>query len=259
MLRLFSFVCGVVLAAYVVYESAVSPRKYRRLKHAIAAGETGARSRAYYEILKFEWVSAVLAFAALRFDVARFSPSHLHIGATPFGQWLLSVWNHLDAGFLMGASIGAIISVVALVVILRRARGRARQSLPGTSAWRKILPDFSALIPATLHERVLFALVALSAGICEEIVFRAWLLDALQGVAGLTGAALVVTAAMLFGLVHYYQGLPGILVTGFLGLALCGLYVASGTLLVPIVVHALIDLRVALFPPLAMEPLGSKR
>jgi uncharacterized membrane protein YhfC len=30
-------------------------------------------------------------------------------------------------------------------------------------------------------------------------------------------------------------------------------------LLVPIVVHALIDLRVALFPPLAMEPLGSKR
>jgi membrane protease YdiL (CAAX protease family) len=67
----------------------------------------------------------------------------------------------------------------------------------------------------------------------------------------------VITAAVLFGLVHYYQGLPGILVTGFLGLVLCGLYVATGTLLVPIVVHALIDLRVALFPSLA-KPLGSQ-
>jgi hypothetical protein len=118
--------------------------------------------------------------------------------------------------------------------------------LPDHPQW--LVPDFSALVPTTARERVLFALVALSAGICEEIVYRAWLLDVLHRAIGLGGFTLVGIAAVVFGLDHYYQGIAGILITSLLGLVFCGLYFASGTLLVPIVIHVAVDLRVALLP-----------
>ena len=35
----------------------------------------------------------------------------------------------------------------------------------------KLVPDFSALIPVTNRARLLWILVAVSAGICEELVF----------------------------------------------------------------------------------------
>ena len=92
-------------------------------------------------------------------------------------------------------------------------------------------------------------LVALSAGLCEEVVFRAWLLDVLHQI-GLAGLTLVVVASVVFGLAHIYQGVLGIVVTGGLGLVFCGLYFASGTLWLPIVIHAIIDLRIAVMPSL---------
>ena len=116
-------------------------------------------------------------------------------------------------------------------------------------ALARLLPDFGALIPTTLRERLIFVLVALSAGLCEEVVFRAWLLDVLHQI-GLAGLTLVVVASVVFGLAHIYQGVLGIVVTGGLGLVFCGLYFASGTLWLPIVIHAIIDLRIAVMPSL---------
>jgi uncharacterized protein len=250
-LSLVSTISAWALIAYLAYESAISLRDYRRLKQAIAAGDSQARPRYYREILLFEGVSAVLAVAALRFDFSRFNPARLQIGGTAFGKWWAMAWTHVDAGFLWGAGIGLSLAIAVVIVALRRVRLRTASSLPTTSPWHKILPDFSALVPVTPRERVLFALVALAAGICEEVVYRAWLLDALHGAVGLNGATLVVVAALLFGFGHYYQGPAGILITSVLGFAFCGLYIASGSLLVPIAIHALIDLRVAIFPTIS--------
>ena len=250
MLRIISILFGLSLVAYLVYESAISPRKYRRLKRAIADGDARGRYRFYGEILWFEWVSAFLAFGAVQFDFSRFNPANLQIGETAFGRWWISAWTHIDKSFFVGLVIGIVIAGAAIIVS-RRKRRRAIASPASqqpASIWKKFLPDFSALIPLTPRERLRFTMVAISAGICEEVVYRAWLLDFLHGSAGLAGATLVIAAALLFGIGHYYQGYAGVLITSLLGLALCGLYVASGTLLVPIIVHALIDLRLAILP-----------
>ena len=251
--RVIPILCGFILVAYCAYESAVSLRKYRRLKRDLAGGDGRARSRFYNEILFFEWMSAILALGALQFDLTRFNPTHLQIGDTAFGRWWTSAWAHMDSGFLAGAAIGIAFSVIGAIVGVRLARQRAARTPQSQqpSVWSNILPDFRALVPVTPQERIRFALVALSAGVCEEIVYRAWLLDALHGV-GLSGAILVASASILFGLGHYYQGYAGILITSLVGLVLCGLYVASGTLLVPIIVHALIDLRLSIFPNLCV-------
>jgi membrane protease YdiL (CAAX protease family) len=253
MLRVISIIGALFLVSYLAYEAAVSPRKYRHLKRAIAERDARARTLFYKDILWFEWVSAFLAFAALEFDVARFNPAHLQAGDTAFGRWWIFLWHRAGGGFLAGLASGIAIgiAIAAVAIIIGRRRVQLRQtpspeSAPTASSWQ-ILPDFSALIPIRPRERVLFACVAISAGICEEIVYRAWLLDLLHG-AGLTGATLVIIAALLFGIAHYYQGYAGAVITSLVGFALCVLYIASGTILVPMLIHALVDLRIALFP-----------
>jgi membrane protease YdiL (CAAX protease family) len=103
------------------------------------------------------------------------------------------------------------------------------------------LPDFSTLLPVTTHERLVWVAVAASAGICEEIVFRGWLLATLHSPVGLAGTTLVLVAAVIFGLAHAYQRVAGMVLTAFAGALFCVLYVKTGSLLVPILLHILID------------------
>ncbi|QWT20169.1 CPBP family intramembrane metalloprotease [Bacillus sp. NP157] len=63
------------------------------------------------------------------------------------------------------------------------------------------------------------------------------------GVLALLGVAVV--SAVVFGLVHVYQGAMGVLATGLLGGVLCLLYVLTGSLLLPIVIHFIVNLRAA--------------
>jgi membrane protease YdiL (CAAX protease family) len=64
----------------------------------------------------------------------------------------------------------------------------------------------------------------------------------------LNGTTLVLVAAACFGLVHFYQGATGMIVTAIAGILFTFLYVQSGSLLLPILLHILIDLRWVLLP-----------
>ena len=79
-------------------------------------------------------------------------------------------------------------------------------------------------------------------------MFRGWLLSTLHGSLSLNGTALVLVAATIFGLVHVYQGITGIVGTALGGVLFCVLYVVTGSLLAPILLHILIDLRFAFLP-----------
>jgi len=218
-----------------------SPGRYSRLKGAVDGGDASARERLYYEVLRFEWISAALAFGAFAFDWRALSPSLNGLAATSFGSWLFSLTGTSGASFWLGILAGSVLAGLAIGLLLSRRRNATRAApLPRP----RLLPDFTYLLPTTLRERALFAAVALSAGICEEVVARAWLLATLHGFA-LSGWPLVLIASALFGFGHYYQGLAGVVVTFVLGIVFCALFVATGSLVVPIIVHALLDLRAA--------------
>jgi uncharacterized protein len=110
------------------------------------------------------------------------------------------------------------------------------------------LPDFTALIPVTTREKLTYAAAAVSAGICEEVVFRGWVLATLHSPVGLTGTTLVLVAAAIFGIAHAYQNAVGVILTTFAGLLFTALYLTTGSLLVPILLHVLIDVRFAFMP-----------
>jgi membrane protease YdiL (CAAX protease family) len=86
----------------------------------------------------------------------------------------------------------------------------------------------------------------LGAAICEEIVFRAFLIGRLEaafgGASRVATAAAVLLSSVLFGFAHTYQGPTGVLITGVLGLIFACAYAYGGrNLWLNIVVHGVYD------------------
>ncbi len=249
-----SLALNIVLAAYIVWEVIRFVPRYRRLKQQIANGDTRARTRIYYEALAFEWISALLALLALRFDWNKLNPNALAIADS---RWLqpLSQGAAFDRGATVGLFFGVALGALGFLIV--RIKANRRRVAPAPNArppwWRKLLPDFSALLPATAREKYLWSALAISAGVCEEVVFRGWLFATLHdmfALAGLTPHAtmLVLLSAAIFGLAHGYQRIAGMVLTAFAGVLLGVLYIKTGSLFVPIVLHILLDLRFAILP-----------
>ncbi len=150
-------------------------------------------------------------------------------------------------GIYWGLYTGILFATV-FAILIRLWKNRRTNGDRKKHWWRRLLPDFSSLLPSGPRERFLFAAVAISAGVCEEVVFRGWLLCTLHNVIGLNGTTLVLIAAACFGLAHFYQGATGMIVTVLAGILFTFLYVQSGSLLLPILLHILIDLRWVLLP-----------
>jgi membrane protease YdiL (CAAX protease family) len=223
-----TFIIDVVLAGYVTWEVVRFGPQYRQLKLDLAKGDTRARIRVYQQAIVFEWVSALLAVFALGFDWSKLNPKSLALEGTRWVQVMGSA--EFDRSRMAGLLFGLVLGTAAVVIARLRSRRLKVAAAVAPSRWRhKLLPDFSALIPGTTHERLLWAVVAISAGVCEEIVFRGWLLSTLHGGLHLDGTALILIAATLFGLAHSYQGPAGVVLTGRSVLrALCGDRVAAG-------------------------------
>jgi membrane protease YdiL (CAAX protease family) len=251
-MHMLSLVIDILLAGYVIWEVVRFGSQYRQLKQDIANGDREARVRVYQKAIVFEWVSALLAFLALGFDWSKLNPKFLALDGTRLIQfWQGSSLDRsgFDRGRMAGILLGLVLGTAGFVIARIRANRRGvTPAMAPARWWRKLWPDFSALLPATTQERLLWVAVAVSAGICEEIVFRGWLLSTLHGTLHLNGTPLVLVAAVLFGLAHSYQGATGVVLTALAGALFCGLYVVTGSLLVPILLHILIDARFAIMP-----------
>jgi membrane protease YdiL (CAAX protease family) len=118
---------------------------------------------------------------------------------------------------------------------------RAAGSDPGLrEAVRDAVGGADVIVPRTLEEVRVFRWLALTAGVCEELIFRGFLFAWLGAWMALPGV--VVTDSVLFGVGHAYQGATGMLKTGLVGLALALAYVATDSLWLPMVAHAALDL-----------------
>lgn len=101
------------------------------------------------------------------------------------------------------------------------------------------------LLPQTQRERRLFVGLSFSAGIGEELAYRAYAYQAVQLLGlGPWGAALA--SSVPFAFLHAYQGPVGILRTGIMGFVLAVPVVMTGSLLPSMAAHTLIDLLVGL-------------
>src|SRR6516162_847841 len=105
-----------------------------------------------------------------------------------------------------------------------------------------------ALLPRAPGELPWAAAFALAAGIGEELLMRGLLFAAALSI-GWSVAAVLWWGAVVFGLQHVYQGAGAVVFTAILGGLFGWLYLVTGSLLIPMVVHVLIDLRALVLVP----------
>jgi membrane protease YdiL (CAAX protease family) len=102
------------------------------------------------------------------------------------------------------------------------------------------------LMPRTADEKLLFAGLALTAGFCEELVFRGYLIPVLAVASGSTVVAAVVSSAV-FGVLHAYQRPAGAARAAMLGALLAAPLLATGSVIPGMIAHAAIDLLSGLY------------
>jgi len=95
--------------------------------------------------------------------------------------------------------------------------------------------------------------------VAEELLFRAALIGVPASGFGLSPWLLAVVASLAFALAHGAQGRVGVVVTGLLGFALAGGYILTGSLLVVVVAHYVVNaMEFVLHELYSVEPLSSR-
>lgn len=195
---------------------------WRKTAARMRAGEVIDRHELYNETLVLEW-SAVGVLLAIWWWLSR-----------PFG-WLgmnsSSGWGFAAGCVMLGVAVAALSYGIR---IARRADNDERVRV------RTTLGELTKFIPDSAATFRHYVLVSVTAGICEEIIYRGflfWYLDAF-----LPLWAVVLVSSVIFGLAHSYQGARGMARVTLIGIVFGGFYWLTGSIWLPILAHALLDI-----------------
>ena len=134
-----------------------------------------------------------------------------------------------------------IIAVLTLAAVVMQAMQSAsvRRSASTREKIRGQIGSVLDLLPSSRRELHWFYGLSLTAGVCEELLYRGWMLWYVSHAMNMWIA--VPLSAVLFGVAHAYQGVGGIIKTGLVGLVVGLMYAISGSLWLPMLLHAAVD------------------
>lgn len=160
--------------------------------------------------------------------------------ATLVGAWIAQgrAWDGLGMVWRPLGGFWGVLAGVALVVpfLLRQY---ASLSPAAAESARRQFESLEAMLPHTRSERSHFFALAVTAGICEELLFRGFLIWYVAHWTGVLQAIGITSVA--FGLGHAYQGVGGMWKTGLVGAFMGLVYLLSGSIWLPMLLHALVD------------------
>jgi hypothetical protein len=192
------------------------PRYLARL----AAGAPNARLNFYRSILVEEWI-ATAALLAWWMGAGRPWRAMLLIPSSP-------------TRFAIGMAVAVVLS--ALLVMQNKAVLARPETMPMV---RKKLAYAEPILPHTGAERRRFHAVSITAGVCEEVLFRGFLLWYFAVWVGPWPAAIL--SSIVFGAGHIYLGVRQIPNTALIGLIMAALVLLSGSLWPAMLLHAAMD------------------
>ena len=191
-----------------------------RLVRATAAGVRGARAAYYWGTIAVEWIPTLYVLALW----------------VVFGR----SWDNLYLGrsSLFRLGLGLVFALAVILLLWQQQRTiLARPKL--IERVRRKMSFADPLFPHTDAERYHFWFVAVTAGICEEILYRGFLLGFLRAWSGVIAA--IVISSIVFGWAHIYQGYRGVPRTALVGLLLAVVVVLTKSLWPAILIHAAVD------------------
>lgn len=225
---MFGTAAAVIAVALVAFAVLVEPvwgwLEYRRLK-ARRDSDPRALVRMYRIVIATLWTTTALVCLAVALSPGLDLEA---IGASP----------PRPDGFVIGLCVSGAIALVVSSVAMR-ADARKGKPIPGLDA-------YAALLPRTREERWYAAAGSISAGICEELLYRGFFIAVGIQLFHLSLVAAAVGSAAIFTLIHVYQGWRGLVGIAVLATILTVIYLRSASLVLPIALHVLIDLRALL-------------
>ncbi|MEM7584303.1 MAG: CPBP family intramembrane glutamic endopeptidase [Acidobacteriota bacterium] len=200
------------------------------MKRKIAQGNANARIAEYRETIAWLWGFAIFAVAIWSTRDRAFGDLGLELS--------------LSWGFWIGLAVTA-----AVIVFFAGQIQYIRRDAEARKKVREQLGQTTPMIPHTLAELRVFFFLSITAGICEEIVYRGFLIWyfgehlAAAGITGATATALAwLLSTLVFGFAHIYLGTAGALRAGIMGGLFGGGYLLTGSLWVPMILHAAVDI-----------------
>jgi membrane protease YdiL (CAAX protease family) len=205
-------------------------RGYTRLKKLLArpSVDTKEKLALYAVTIAFQWV--LVGVVAWRSLVRGLTIEELGLGSHS--------WTGVAASGLFGA-----IFIGGLQWLNLRRIGKMEGEAP--ELLRKLA---KRLLPVNLMEYLPFSALAITAGVCEEFIYRGFAIAAFSK-AGLPLWLVVITSSVLFGLAHAYQGRSGIVTTGIFGVLLAIGRIGFGSLVPVMMWHAGLDLAAGIAAP----------
>lgn len=167
-------------------------------------------------------------------------------------QWVITAvvawraWVHGYTAMELGLTMRegprlAVVSIVGALTIttlhwlnLRRV-GRMPPNTRG-----RIQSIAERILPQSIVELLPFLALAITAGLCEEFLYRGFAMAVLTRLGAVAWAA-VLASSVLFGLAHLYQGRGGLVSTMIVGIILGIGRVVYGSLVPVIFWHAAVD------------------
>jgi len=211
-------------AFLVLYTPWWGCRQIQNAQKRLRAGDPLGRVRLYRSLIIEQF--ALIAVVCGLWRVGGIPAASLGIGA-PRSWWGTAGLGVVLGGFLVRSAL--------------RSRPKAER-LRG-----KLGEQIGVLVPDSIEEHRWFACVSVGAGIAEELAYRGFLFYYFSVyLPQMHSPGIVLLAALIFGLGHLYQGWQGVVKTALVGLILAGFYLVTGSLLLPIVLHALTDLQISL-------------
>jgi membrane protease YdiL (CAAX protease family) len=201
-----------------------------RLKRLLSQPPGGVKEKLslYGTTIAFQWI--ILGLVAWR-AFAR--------GLTTTELGLQRLW-HADL-LLAGIAGGALLAAFQWFNLHRMSRttGPTRDLMRKLA--ERLLPNQTVELPA-------FCALAVTAGVCEEFLYRGFAMAALYR-AGTASWAVVTISSILFGLAHAYQGRGGTIGTMLLGFLFAWARLTFGCLLPVMVWHAAVDISAGIAGP----------
>jgi len=221
------FVLGVILP----WRGRARTQKLLAMPHVSAA----ERLALYASTIAFQWFAvAVVAWRAW---------------AHGFTAFQLGLTIHDRSRILVASIVGAMMIAALQWLNLRRV-GRIPVEARGSL---QVLAE--RILPQSTVELLPYLALAITAGLCEEFLYRGFAMAVLVQ-AGLRAWAVVLISSVLFGLAHSYQGRGGIAMTLLIGTILGTSRIAYDCLVPAVFWHSAVDVVAGTAGPRYLTPIG---
>ncbi|HKW32727.1 MAG TPA: type II CAAX endopeptidase family protein [Candidatus Acidoferrum sp.] len=175
----------------------------------------------YASTMAFQWLA--VAIVAWR------------VWAHSYSAQQLGLVFHERTTLLVAGIVGAVVIATLQWLNLRRVSRIPPQSRgPLQAIAERILPQTAVELPPYLA-------LAITAGLCEEFLYRGFAMAALTH-AGLSTWLVILVSSILFGLAHSYQGQGGMVMTFVVGLVLGFSRLSYNSLVPAIFWHSAVDI-----------------